>query len=255
MAIVQDASSPALLILGPQAGPTWTTTTATTASFTPPANSLVVAMMNFELASGSLATELTISSSDAAAWTKQIAQIAANSTGQAIIWFRYYASSPGAITVTFTRTGTTSAQLVGSVKVLTGANSAQAGGGTFAKATAAGLGTVNDANGSVTAVGTGSRLFCVAGVPSGTITMTTLGNTTDIDRHTNTSVGCSVAIGQLTTDTAAPGAVTYGWTQSAGNNGGFFVAGEILAAAAATRPEPISRNSGASAAVTRSYSY
>src|SRR6201986_2622258 len=124
MTIAEDASTPAVTH-----SPYGTSGTATSPSFSPPANSLVVVLANLLLLSGGGGTVSCADSlSHAYTQVKGISN-SVNATGSFIFTFRY-ASAPGPITVTVTDSSTASAQRFQlAPRVLTGAAASQSGGG------------------------------------------------------------------------------------------------------------------------------
>lgn len=130
MAIAEHASTPAIA--------TGTGTAAiTSASFSPPASSLLVVQVAGGWSDSRMG--VTITDSVSGSWTPGV--IANDQTGNgyfgyAGVFYRYLSSAPGAMTVTATYSGFTGSGAGGrmlSVRVLTGAASVQ--GGAIAKAT------------------------------------------------------------------------------------------------------------------------
>lgn len=221
MPILQDASTPAAVDnVASVAG------TAATASFTPPANSLVVIVANIgyltNAGSGptvtcadSLANSYT--AAPAASWDGQFAGV--------YIFSHFYVASPGAITVTVTRTVQLGSALFELVPyVLTGANSSQAGAGsaTFS----AGSGAFSHA---ITTTATGS--WTLTGLSVGnteTGTPSPIGGLTTDHFFNDTSDIVAATAGHVATVT--PGATTLGWTWASSSDFA-WAALEILPAA------------------------
>lgn len=217
MAIAEDASSPAVKhVTG--------TGACTTAAFSPPAGSLVVAM-----ASGGWSTtadSITVSDSSAATWTKVQAQCSATDKGVSAVAYTYFASAPGSITVSATFGNAQGRSLV--VKVLTGAASSQTGAAsaTANKSTATTAYTL-----SLTTTTTGSMVYGAAqsnGVSSST--MTANANSTMIDQWQNNTDSANNFTFKSSSATGTPGATTFGGTLSASDEGSITLL-EILPAA------------------------
>lgn len=130
MAIAENASTPAIV--------TGTGTGAlTTASFSPPAGSLLVALVGGGWSNG----RITVAMSDSVSGAWQPAVIANDIGGNGVygfaaVYYRYLASAPGSMTVTATYSGFSGSGAGGrqlAVRVLTGAASVQ--GGATAKTT------------------------------------------------------------------------------------------------------------------------
>src|SRR5262245_51684703 len=110
-----------------------TTGSCTSASFIPPDDSTVVVLLGVQrIASGAALTLSVSDSSGGGNWT--IATHAETPVGgdyaHTAIATKYFAVSPGAITVTGTRTGTVAVNFQMAVRVLAGASSSQVGAGT-----------------------------------------------------------------------------------------------------------------------------
>lgn len=116
--IAEDPSTPATITQTAD-----TTGSTTTASFTPPANSMLVAMYNVSYASGTGAAGLTISDSAGGTWNLAPGTAVHNSE----IWWRNAGPSPSALTVTVSDSLNGAGHVAGrqlSVRVLTGAAAA-----------------------------------------------------------------------------------------------------------------------------------
>src|SRR6266498_2712278 len=116
MAIAEDASAPAAV--------TSTGTTTTTASFTPVANSLLVAIANAGNNTGAGTITCPVTDSLGSTWTllKRTNIDLVNGAGSTEVWAMDAGASPAARTVTVTGTGGANAVGVSlCVKVLTGA--------------------------------------------------------------------------------------------------------------------------------------
>jgi hypothetical protein len=122
-----DASTPAFASVNTN----WTTTGATSASFTPPAGSLVrIAVFADTSAAANPGNEtVTDSIAGATGWTFQERRAKPDSGSQAgsvALWTKYYAASPGAITVTVVGNATGGASGGFSTKVVAGCTGVEA---------------------------------------------------------------------------------------------------------------------------------
>jgi len=219
LTILQDASTPA-----PVDNTVSTAGTAVTASFSPPANSMVVIVVNIGyLANTTTGPTVTCADSLANSYTAGPAAYDGQFAGS-YQFSHFYSSAPGAITVTVTRTvalGQSNFEVV--PYVLTGANSSQAGQGT-----ANGTGTTGAFTKSVTTTATGS--WTCVGLAVGNVmtgTPTGVGVTTDHSFNDGTDL-VSGAAGHAIT--GSPGATTLGWTWTS-NSDFAWTALEILPAA------------------------
>ena len=223
MAITEDASTPAI-VSGTGSGGT---NTIVTASFTPPANTLLVALVG----NVSSLTSPTIALSDSVSgtWTQAVQAIStASFFGLVKIYYRYLSSAPGAMTVTGTYTNAGGRFLA--VRVLNGAKSVQTGAGTGS--------TVNGTNTtagttSITTTITGSQVYGLSNDTSANTPLTLNGSTsllTGGDFADATDTGRMVGW-KATSTTGTPGATTLGgtWGTTSKSN---IVAFEVLPAAA-----------------------
>lgn len=243
MAIAIDASSPAAVN-----AQTNTATTIATASFTPPANSLVIASASIIYASASgTGSPFSISDSLSGTWNSEALQVWGSSGNPAAgIWARFVASS-AAMTVTLTTDANSKTKQL-MVKVLTGtATSAWSGNKINNQASTAGFLQQN-----FTTSVAGSWVFLAIG-NNGTATLTVNANTTSDAALTSTADGGTVAQGHMTTATVSPGTVSLGWTGDPAV-AHVYTAAEIKPPPVFW-PKPIATNRGARAALTRSYSY
>lgn len=137
MAIAEDASTPAPVPV------TGTSGACTTASFTPPAQSLLVALVAGGWGSGSL-MDASVTDSVGGTWTAgpNAQGTASAARGVAKIFTRYLTTAPGAMTVSATFTNLGGGRML-AVRVLTGAASSQAGAGSNTRVDA--TGTTNGA--------------------------------------------------------------------------------------------------------------
>lgn len=230
MTIAEDASTPAVA----RSATGTTGATVTCASFTPPANTLLVAcFVNEFKANPASQPTLSISDSVAGSWTQGVLcnGLNANSFGQSAIWFRYLSSAPGAMTVSAGRSGAAATDMMLALRVVNGAASVQTGAGSTShpsKGTyAATLGTLQ----SITTTQAGSDVYLAAGVGNaGTFAVN--GATTQLDNWNDATNATVELTGSATALTGTPGATTLGWTTAGGATSDFcFAALEILPAA------------------------
>lgn len=210
MSVTTDASSPASVTA------TGRPASIVTASFTPPANTMLCALCAVGWNASALAA-VTVSDSGSHAWTKK-SEIGTNSVngGLASIWtIPVMSTSPGAITVTMAITGWASSG--GGVSldllVLNGAATSQAGA-----ATGSGQDTVGSTNAavSVTTTAVGSRVYGVTDISGGAATWTAASGTGQDRQFNDTTDGATIAdwISIPSTGTVTPGAASYGGTLS-----------------------------------------
>lgn len=202
MAITEDASSPATISSN-------SATTVTTASFSPPSGSLLVAMCAGNSTSAGLGS-MTVSDSGSHTWTLWIR---ANSTpsgiggGSAQIFYTYLSSAPGSITVTGTQSANTFNGTLLTVKVLDGASSTQTGATNKTSSTTAVAPTV-----SLTTTTTGSYVYGAMIDASNNDTLTANSNTTIITQDVDSTNGDTYASFKAASATGTPGATTFGFT-------------------------------------------
>lgn len=216
MAISLDGSTPAAV---DNAGST--SATAVTASFSPPAGSLVAIAVNIGLQGTSATQTVTVADSLSNSYTAGPGIWAFNANGS-WLFTRYYAAAPGSITVTATRSATGAGLFEVVPWVLTGAAASQAGAASNTTSNSA-----TSLTGSITTTAAGSWALCA--VTCGNSAPTDSGLTRDHVDQDSTD-GVLGATGHAITST--PGAETIGWTIGVT---GFYSwsALEILPAAAA----------------------
>lgn len=197
MAIAEDASSPASVY----AYSATSSSTVTTASFTPPANSLVLVMV--ATATAGPIPAISMSDSGSHTWTAGPAKTDIGYVATAHYWC-YFAASPGPITITAGNSpGTGDIYLT--VRVLTGASPVQ-NGATIAVAddTATTSPLV-----PITTTTPGSVPYFTAAVLGGG-TLTPNANTTNVAANTTSD---DLAMGRAPA-TVTPGTETVGWSIS-----------------------------------------
>lgn len=215
MAISEDTGSQ------PAAVHTSAGTPATTASFSPQAGTLLVAMIGTNGPSGTAVTA-TITDSLSGSWTLLKRQNTSTSMGgTAEIWCRYLNTAPGSMTVTGSWTGAdTGANFV--VRCLLGASPTQNG------ATAATGGSSIAPNTAISPTQFGSWVYGALMDWTASTTMVANSNTTIIDQFNDTTNGDTYAALKASASTSTLSSTSYGCTNV---NAAFNIAfAEILAA-------------------------
>jgi len=196
VAISEDGSTPATV--------TRSTSSAalSTASFSPPAGSLLVALSSWAAASGTQTA--TITDSGTHTWT--LAKRAnATGAGDAEISYTYLSSAPGSITVTGTPTSGGTTEFL-SVRVLLGAASTQTGAS--AAHTSGTTPTI-----SLTTTTVGSWVYgCMMDLANSQAALTANASSATITWFNNTTDGENAASFKASAATVTPGATTYGWS-------------------------------------------
>lgn len=207
MAIVEDASSPAAVHSTAGTGP------YTTAQFSPPANSLIVAMIGAD--GGASTVTAALSDSGSHTWSLLKRQNTASGGavgGTAEIWCLYTASGLTNITATATMSGSTAAGANLVVKVLTGAASTQTG----ATQGASGTGS-STANLSITTTTNGAHVYGAVINYANSTAYTANGSSTIIDGLSDSTNGDWYAAWKASADVGTPGATTLGFTNTSAN--------------------------------------
>lgn len=220
MAVTEDASTPAIAT-GTGTG------NLVSASFTPPINMLLLALVAAGWGSGVTPT-ITISDSVAGSWTNgpTIGNAASSSRGTVSIFYRYLASAPGAMTVT-AGFGSLSGGRFLAVRVLAGAASSQAGSGTATRDISVATTAFTQ---SITTTQTGSQVYMVCDDPVTNGTLTAAANSTLVGAaFQNATDVVSSAAGKATAATGTPGATTLGFTNGTSDTGVIALL-EVLAA-------------------------
>ena len=200
MAISEDGSTPA-----PVHQAQGTTGSCASPSFSPPSNSLVVVSFAWLFGgTGSFAGSVSVTDNHGNTYLQgaELDNVQECTTG---IWIFFYASAPGATTVTVTNTNTKPASVELAVRVVDGAASSQAGGGSTTDK--------DDASMHITTTQTGSWVYCVGAAPAIKRTPTTDVTLTQIDLYQDTTgTGNQAVVGRLTNATGVPGKTWTGWT-------------------------------------------
>jgi hypothetical protein len=219
-AIIEDPSAPAVV--------TGSGTTATTASFTPVANSLIVALAAG--GAGSAVETCPVTDSLGSTWTLLKRANTNNFAGVAEVWVLDAGASPAARTVTATITGSTGVGVALTVKVLTGAKNAAAclGGFTVTPTT-----TAYSVSVTTTTVDSLACGVLMDSTSSGALTAN--GISTAWQAFSDVSNGHKAGTFRATNLTTTPGATVIGFSNTAANNQA-VVGVEILAAPPAGPP-------------------
>jgi hypothetical protein len=205
MAITEDASAPPVITLTGAGTPT-------TAAFSPPALSLVLVIVGGGWNSAG-STDVTIADSGTHTWTLGASAqgTVANRNGIAKLYYCYFVSAPGSITITATYTGLQGGRLL-DVRVLNGAGASQSGAGSGSNviSTAATTGTV-----SVTTTVANSRVYGLADNPDGNTAYTANGLTSLLTDYADATDGIRLVSWKAASATGTPGATTLGGTWAA----------------------------------------
>jgi hypothetical protein len=216
VAITEDASTPAIVVLTGQSG----TVTWTTASFSPPAGSLLIAMWADDFStSGTPNPTVSSTISGNPAWTAGPHLYSASGYGAGIYTLQL-GSAPGSVTVSFANaagTGTQGGMLA--VRVLTGAAASQAGA---ASAFLSGTSSASQFS-NITPTTVGSLIYVVNDDDAASTLFTPTAATANLPFTTQNSVqsdateGCAFMTGRSavpTTPAQAGTATSFGWTVS-----------------------------------------
>lgn len=224
MAIAKDASSPATAFtVQGSAAASWTT-----AAFSPPANSLVGVLANVGYgASGAGSPACTVKDGNNVTYTAGPAVWDTVFAYSGIFW-HFYASAPGSITIVVSRTGTTQSGVQILPVVLTGCASTQSGAGSVTNS-----GSSASATGSVTTTAAGSWVLAAVAVGNSESSFTPNGNTTTLLAFVadTTTDAIATVVGTQASPTGTPGATTFGWTFSPSSSDWSLAALEILPSA------------------------
>jgi hypothetical protein len=223
--ILQDASTPAAVDLTGTTGGT-----VSTATFTPPANSMVVIVATIGYLNPASAPTVTCADSGAVSYTAGPAVFDTLYAG-AYVFTHFYSSSPGPITVTVTRTVALGAAQMSIIPfVLNGTNSSQAGAASLTFSTASNVSAFNRSftpttpgSWSIIGASIGNQM---SGAP------TAVGVTTDHYNSDGTDFVSEIAGHQVT---GTPAASNMGWTWSS-NSDYAWVALEILPSTGTATP-------------------
>lgn len=228
MAITDDASTPANV--------TGTGTGAlATASFSPPAGALLVALVS-DGWNSSLIPTATVADSVGGTWVPgpSIGNAASSTRGGVNIYTRQLVGAPGAMTVTATFTNDTGGRFM-SVRVLNGAASSQAGAATATRDISVATTAWTQA---IVTTAVNSLVLGVADDPVAAADLTAAAATSLIGTAFNNSTdGTAHAAFKQTTDTVTPGSTTLGLTDSISHTGVIAMLEILAAPPAATTPD------------------
>jgi trimeric autotransporter adhesin len=192
------------------------TTTSTTASFTPPASSLLVAICSVGASTGTVTG--TVTDSLSGTWTLRGRQNAA-AAGSAEIWVRDVGLSPAAMTVTLTGSAGNSTQL--SVRVVTGAAPVAQQYGTVA------VKSTSPVDIPVTSAAAGSLIYASMVWTSASLVLVPDSHTTAILSTQDSTNGQTNGSARMAGLTFGAGGNTLGWTNAVAAQA---IAVEIVAA-------------------------
>lgn len=183
----------------------------TTASFSPQAGTLVLAILSADAGATNLVDAVS-DSGGGGAWTNLVRESAATTAfGIASVWCKYFTSAPGSITVTASRASggaaANGAQLT--IRCLLGANSTQAGVTSKTFHDTAGTCQV-----ALTAGATTSWIYGAAYNWTSSTTMTALTGTTSINQFSDATNGDVWVALKSTTAVVSLGNITYGYSTS-----------------------------------------
>ena len=183
-----DPATPAVVVATGSAG-----TSMTTASFSPPANSLLVVLTSFEYQAGN-ANAPVFTVRDSVSGTYALGPSVFDGTrGATAAWTRYLYNAPGAMTVTVANSGVTATHgQILAVYVLDGANSIQAKGAT---GTAHSGSATTGWTGVISTTTPGSWVM-VAGAGSAEATLTPNNFTTTLENEQDATDGVSLFTGR-----------------------------------------------------------
>jgi Concanavalin A-like lectin/glucanases superfamily len=177
----------------------------TTASFSPPAGSLLVAEVSLSYAG---TPSLSVSDTGGHTWSEPVSVSPGASYGAAAVFTTYLTSAPGPITVTAKGgTGVTAGTIQLALRVVDGAAPVQAGA-----ATATGDAKSASATTAITTTTAGSWVYIAGTVNELESSVTPNASTTTIANYQDTSGGDTLLAGRQTAATGTPGSTTLGWT-------------------------------------------
>ena len=184
-------------------------TSLTTASFTPPANTMLAVLASFEYqTTGNGAPVLTVSDSASGTYVTG-PSVYDGISAQAAIWTQYLYNSPGAITVSLAVTAAAPYGAILAVYVLDGPTSIQTGVG---HATATPTVPTTGWTGNITTTKIGSWVMIAAsGAAQAAVTPSGI---TTLEDYQDTAEGASLLTARQATVTSTPGVTPLGWTSS-----------------------------------------
>jgi len=210
--VFEDVSTPPVI-----RSSTGAQTSVVTASFTPPANSVIVVICAMALTSAGAAQPLGAFDSVGGAYAVagHVDGEAVNAYGMGTIWYRDIQTSPGAMTVTCTRTGTSGVSLPVAVRVLRGVGQNPVGAvKTHFVSAAVNTGTSLD---NLVTSKAGSMVYLLSCIGLNTPVYTPNAATVSLDYWQNASNAATTIIGKGMGLVGTPGSTSYGWTTPATN--------------------------------------
>lgn len=201
--VTEDASAPAAV--------TGTGATRTTASFSPPAGTLLVAIGAWTWTTAAAMTA-TFTDSGSHTWTSGVLSNSASFPECAAISYTYLTTAPGAITVTATGTGTGTAASALAVKVCVGAAPTQTGASGSAHAT-------NTCSLAVTPTRLGSMVYGAACDGGSAAVLSALANSSQLAQINDAATGTTDGLFKSAAPVSAAGSATYGFTTLATGDG------------------------------------
>jgi hypothetical protein len=226
VSVSEDASTPAVATTAGGSA----ATTLTTASFSPPAGSVLVAMceINWGTYPGS-PPAITVTDTAGGTWTAGPSVQLAAAGAKTAIFTRPAVSAPGSVTVTMSRGADSSAAMLKlAVRVCAGANTSAPQG---ASGTASGTGTGSGFSVAATLTPTalGSLLYVAADHANNNAT-TALTGTTQLSQTSDGTDGGVLSAGVSSSVTSSLAAQTLGWSANLPSSDGYVAAAlEILA--------------------------
>jgi hypothetical protein len=200
VAITEDSSTPAVVQVANGTGQPQ----VTTASFSPPAGSLLVAVVS--LSYGGTAS-LSVSDSGSHAWSEPVSASPGASYGAVAVFTTRLTSAPGAITVTAKGgSSVTEGTIQLALRVVDGAAAVQAG------ATQTGDAKSVSVTAAITTTTPGSWVYIAGTVNDLESSVTPNGSTTTIANYQDTAGGDTLLAGRQSGATGTPGPTTLGWT-------------------------------------------
>lgn len=199
--IFEDTSTPAIVTTTGASNPT-------TASFSPPDGSLLVALVGGGW--GTPPTNAVVSDTSNQTWYTGVSELGLTATagGLAMIAYAYVVSAPGSITVTATFAGLSGGSLL-AVRVLNNASPRQLGAGTGVAQH-----SVNSTTGTVNVTTTiaGSLVYGIGDQTNQDFTYTANGATTIINAYVDSTDTVSLVAWKASALTTTPGSTALGGT-------------------------------------------
>lgn len=204
-----------------------------TTSFSPPAGSLVVVIASWMFGTNATGVTWTCQDSSSVAYSSGVQHQDINGVGGAMIFYHYYASAPGSITVKVTCSNTGAADCQISPRIVIGAASTP-GPNTLATANSSNSTAVT---GSLTTTKANSICYFAADWATST-TGVAAANTTLISTWSDATQGDTGSSGLSTAPTVSPGATTFGFTAGSATEFG-LVGMEVVPLVAGTSVAPV----------------